>query len=184
VRVVDIGAKDIDFEALLAEMGHQYLDFLYMPVKAMHVLKIERAVRALGLQSQMMMSDGVASNVILEFKEDIRLLNGLLAVDVFSTRRKKTPYGQIMKSSFTKSFQEPGTTIAALGCEGMSYLLTAMQKCDDPTNRVCINSKIHSQENFIGFSGVFHIREDGKAERPVFINRIDDGTLTNLVKIY
>ncbi|WP_163339310.1 ABC transporter substrate-binding protein [Desulfopila sp. IMCC35008] len=184
VRVVGIGDQNIGYKELLEGLSPQEQNFFYMPIDASQVLQIEKATRELGMQPQVMVSDGVAGNILLQFEDDVTLLNGMMAVDVFSNNAKKTEYGRLMEKSFNENFQEPGTTLAALGCEGMSYLLMAMQKCGDSTDRECIKNKIRSHETFMGFSGAFRIKTNGKIERPVFINLIDDGKLKNIVKIY
>lgn len=184
IRVVGIGDEDVDYTGLLEGLTPQEQNFFYMPIDASQVLQIEKATRELGMQPQVMVSDGVAGNVLLQFKDDVRLLDGMMAVDVFSNNVQKNEYGRLMEDSFKENFHEPGTTLAALGCEGMSYLLTAMQKCGDATDRECIKNKIRSHETFIGFSGAFRIKTNGKIERPVFINLVDNGKLKNIVKIY
>jgi ABC-type branched-subunit amino acid transport system substrate-binding protein len=184
VLVIDIVGTQVDFTEIFNQVEPRYQNFFYSPVDANHVLQIEKTARELDLKPQMMVSDGVAGNVLLQFEEDVKLLNGMMAVDVFSTNAKKTDFGRLMAESFKQNFREPGTTFAALGCEGISYLAAVMQKCGDPTDKICISKTIRSYGIFVGFSGAFHVRMNGKVERPVYINLVENAKLRSLVKIY
>ena len=75
-------------------------------------------------------------------------------------------------------------TYTSLGAEGMSFLLGAMDRCGDSGDTACINSKLHNTNGFLGINSKITINTEGKAERPIFINRIVDGKLEFKVMVY
>ena len=184
VESVIFAGEGNDFEGLPRRLELSQPSFLYLPLGPEKVMAVEAAARKLDKKPQIMVSDGVLSLIILNFKQDRKLLNGMLAVDVYSTTRSRTNYGEKATATFKKSFKEPGTTITALGCEGTSLLLEAMDKCADSTNRECVNNKLRGNYPFEGFFGKIRIKQNGKIERPVFINLVRNGAMEKLVKIY
>jgi branched-chain amino acid transport system substrate-binding protein len=76
------------------------------------------------------------------------------------------------------------TAYSLLGVEGYALLLDAMNRCIDPTDRECINHQIRSTVNFTGFVGNITIGTDGKAERSLCINSIQNGLSKFIVKVY
>jgi branched-chain amino acid transport system substrate-binding protein len=71
-----------------------------------------------------------------------------------------------------------------MGLEGFSLLLEAMNRCDDPADRGCINRQIRSTTEFEGLMGKISIDSTGKAHRPVIINAIKNTHLKYIVKVY
>lgn len=184
VRIIDVPPGNPDLEQLITGLAEPFQSFFYAPVEAEAVLRIEKITRENDLAPRIMLSDGLLSWVLLAFEEDIRLLDGMLATDVYSTKPERTAYGRKMSEIFRKDFDQTGTTYTALGCEGTSYLLEALEMCSDNGDRSCIRDSIRSGEEFIGFAGGMRITSQGEAERPVYINRIVNGEMQSLVKIY
>ncbi len=59
-----------------------------------------------------------------------------------------------------------------------------MNRCAQPGDRECINAMIHRTDSFEGIIGRISIHADGKVERPLIVNRIKDGRLQFVVKVY
>ena len=72
----------------------------------------------------------------------------------------------------------------ALGAEGYAILLNAMNRCSDPADRECLNNQIRTTTNLIGVTGKITITSNGKAQRPFFINSIQDGLARFIIKVY
>jgi len=59
-----------------------------------------------------------------------------------------------------------------------------MDRCDNKTNRSCVNYMLRNTEEFDGLLGKIAIRDNGKAERPILVNVIEDQKMKFLVKVY
>ena len=174
-------------EALLASLKSlqiQKINFLYVPLEAKHVVTIARLLQQIDYHPVMIGSDGLQAMILLQYPEDLYLVNGMLATDPYSSTIAPTDYGKRMQRQFQKSFSRPGTVLAAQGAEGISIMLSAMNRCSDQSDRSCINKKLRSTRDFVGLFGKINIGEDGKAERPIFINTIDNSKLRSVVKVY
>jgi branched-chain amino acid transport system substrate-binding protein len=81
-------------------------------------------------------------------------------------------------------YEETRTAYAALGAEGYAILLNAMNRCSDPADRGCINRQIRSTTNFQGIIGNITIGPNGKSQRALIINSIQNGRSKFLFKVY
>ena len=115
-----------------------------------------------------------------EHKEQLELLNGLLATDFFHHTSRFTSFGLRVRKTYGGKL----TSYTVLSAEGFAILLDAMNRCDGAADRECINRQIRSTSNFEGFLGYISIDSDGKANRPLVINAIKDGELKYIVKVY
>ncbi len=159
-------------------------NFIYLPLDALTVIEFIKATRAINWNPQVMLSDNVFASVMLYHKEDIGLFEGLYAPDVYSRIMPQTEYGRKIRKIYKDNFEGITTSISGLGCEGTSILLSAMNRCDDPSDSKCVNLMLRNTDNFTGLFGKIHIHGDGKAERPIFINRIEGGIEKYVVKVY
>ena len=184
VDQVRITNKTDDFSKIVGGFRGRGIDFLYLPLTADQVIKIEQAVTKMGWNPQIMVSDGLLSQIHLQHRDDLDIVDGMLAIDVYSTGLPRTNYGRRASALFNKKFDEVGTTFTGLGCEGMSVLMAAIDQCEDPTDRACINRMLRSTNGFSGLFGKIFIGSSGKTERPVFVNSINNGKLEFVVKIY
>lgn len=184
--VIDLKSGKPDFSPFVDELKKKAIAFLYAPLGGEKVIALERATRDAGWHPQVMVSDGLLARMMLKYQDEMALVDGMLATDLYSTstRVQRTDYGNRITAHFRELFEEPGTSFTALGCEAVSAILTAMQKCTESGERACINRKLRSGEPFPGLLGQLRITRSGKAERPTFINTIEDGELILVVKIH
>jgi len=124
--------------------------------------------------------DGLLSTVLAKYKEKSRLLDGLLATDLYSYESSLTSYGKRV----TSLYKGKPTTYTALGVEGYAFLVDAMNRCNTPGDRSCINNMIRSTHDFKGIMGKISIGPNGKASRPLYINAIHGGKMKYIVKVY
>ena len=108
----------------------------------------------------------------------------MLATDPYSTVGAVTEYGLKIKEVFQENFDTPGTVLTGLGAEGGSILISAMNRCRGSVERSCINRMLRSTSDFTGILGKISIGRDGKVERPIFLNKIDNRQLRIVVKVY
>jgi hypothetical protein len=71
-----------------------------------------------------------------------------------------------------------------LGVEAYAILRGAMNQRASPASRDCVNSRIRSTRNYEGVMTKISIDADGNVIRPVFINSIEDVSLSFVVKVY
>ncbi len=168
----------------LESLQIQNINFLYVPLVAEHVLTIAQILQQMDYHPLMVGSDGLQAMILLQYPEDLHLVNGMLATDPYSTTTPFTDYGKKMGRQFQQSFSGQGTVLAAQGAEGTSIMIEAINRCPEQSDRLCINQKLRNTKNFTGLFGKISIGTDGKAERPIFINIIDNSTLRSVVKVY
>lgn len=184
VRNFNISSDQDDYIEILELIQEEGVNALYLPLEAKKILKINSAIETVEWDLTIMLSDTFLSKVLLQHKDSIHLINGMLVPGPYSTSFPSTKYGIKIKKIFETSFDAIATTGTGLACEGTSLLLAAIDRCENSSDRECINNSLRSTKDFIGIDGKIQIHEDGKAERPIFINLIENGKLNFAVKVY
>ncbi len=184
VTTVDLSGKDENYDDLIKYLQESNLEFIYLPVKASKVIVFEQAARLVDYHPQVMVSDGLLSQMMLGYAKNLNLIDGMLATDIYSTEVPLTDFGQVVRSKFKELFEDPGTTISALSCEGAAAAFMAVELCGDNPEKSCINLMLRSGKEFEGILGPIQINLEGKAERPVFINKIKNKELQFMLKVY
>ena len=179
-EVIDIREGEDNLVETLARVKQKDPELLYMPLGAKEVIAIMKAVKELGWDPRVMASDGLLATVFSQYAQQLRLLEGLLATEFFHHRSVGTGFGQRAR----KQHKGRATSYTAMGVEGFSILLDAMNRCTDPKDRDCVNRQIRSTTGFEGLMGKITIDVNGKAHRPVIINAIKNTRLKYIVKVY
>ncbi len=169
-----------DIADILKRVHDKGPELLYLPIDVIDVIRLRKEAEMLYWKPQLMASDGFISTAIARHKEDIDLLEGVLASDLFSNSAPLAPWGKRAKSRHKGRM----TGYAALGIEGYVFLRAAMNRCKDPVDRECINHRIRSTTNFTGLMGKISVDSQGKAHRPLMVNTIEDGRANFIVKVY
>jgi branched-chain amino acid transport system substrate-binding protein len=157
---------------------------LYLPISAKDLVRIIREVRKLTWKPKMMASDGLISTMLAQHNNEIDLVDGMLATDFFAHGMPLTPFGKRARDKYREKYKSTPTVYAALGVEGYAILLNAMNRCNDPADRECINNQIRSTTNFTGIIGNITIGPNGKAQRPLTINSIQGGRSKFIFKVH
>ena len=176
--------KDNDYKALLSNVRKHKPDLLYLPVNIHHAFAILQAIQSMGWYPECMTGEGLLAQALSHYPDDIHLFDGLLSIDFYSSTVPLTPYGKRAVREFKRLYGYRGNPFTALGVEGMDILRYAMNRCEIPNDRACVNDKIRDTKNFEGLMGRITIRPDGKAERPLIVNRIRGGKIYGVVKVY
>jgi branched-chain amino acid transport system substrate-binding protein len=184
IDIIEYPPKSKDLQEILIGLRDGGINFLYLPIHGSGVVEIEKICRTMGYDPNAMLSDGVLSRIILGNDNDFDLVEGMLATDVYTNVMITKNYGEKLRKVFDESFSAPKTTYTALGAEGMSILLGAMDGCGTSRDRQCIKRNLHGTSSFLGVNGTFSITAEGKAERPIFINKIVQGKLKFEVMVY
>lgn len=180
----NISSDQDDYIEILELIHEEGVNALYLPLEATKILKINSAIDAVKWDPTIMLSDTFLSKVLLQHQDSLHLINGMFVPGPYSTSFPSTKYGVKVNKIFETSFDAIATTGTGLACEGTSLLLAAIDRCEDSHDRECINNSLRSTHDFIGIDGKIQIHENGKAERPIFINLIKNGKLNFIVKIY
>jgi branched-chain amino acid transport system substrate-binding protein len=182
-EVVAVEAEKTAYDDLLPRLRDQKVQLLYLPVATEQVIAICKALHNMDWNPQVMGGDNFLNMVIAQQEQDFHYLDGFLATDLYSSTEEITPYGQRAAKIFRSLFQRNYSTLPASGFEGMAILLHAMNRCSAVKSK-CINTRLHETVEFEGIMGNISIRKNGKAERPLIINRIRGREMEFVVKVY
>ena len=180
---IDISGRPGDFLKILDQLQKNNVKFVYLPMEGHHAANFEQSVREMGFYPQAMVSDGVLSQLMLEYADNPNLLEGMLVTDIYANEVPLSDFGKSVSTKFNKLFNSPATTITALGCEGTHVALTAIEKCGKDPQNECINRMIRSGNEFEGILDPIVIGLDGNAQRPVYINKIRNKRLRFLLRV-
>jgi branched-chain amino acid transport system substrate-binding protein len=179
---------DESYQDKLQAMRDKGTELLYLPVKPKDVVAIKNAARKIDWQPEVMASDGLVATIINDYADDAALLEDIYAIDFFSTDDKdlqKSSYSEkIMRLYYSTRDADKATSYTALGVESYLVIKNAMNHCDKPGDRICLNRMLRETKNFEGLVGKISILENGKAERPLIVNKISGGELLFVVKVY
>lgn len=173
----------VDLPATLEWLKQQKTDIIYLPVQAEALLNLAQAAQKIGWAAQSIGSDGLLSHFLLTQKEDINLIDGIMATNVYSSEILVTETGKKAIAAYESLFDDEGTTFAALGIEGMILLEKTMNTCPEPINAQCLVDTLQSGITFQGLMTDITITPEGKAVRPVYINGIRGGRLIFIAKV-
>jgi hypothetical protein len=127
-----------------------------------------------------MVSGGLFSKMMLEFRGNLEVHNGVLATGIFTSEVALSKFGKAVKGKVRVTSDTPSTTPTAIGCEGGAHRHRKISRI--PQNE-CVNRMIRSSREFEGVQESFTIDLDGKVQRPVYINRINNERLRFLLKV-
>jgi branched-chain amino acid transport system substrate-binding protein len=181
---ISLTEETVDITDAIKTVRNHNPELIYLPINVRDVIRVVKAVRELDWTPMMMGGDGLISTMLAQHKEEIDLAEGMLATDFFSHGMPLTPFGERARARYRDQYEEPRTAHAALGVEGYVILLDAMNRCNDPVDRECINKQIRSTTNFSGITGNVTIGPNGKARRPLCINSIQNGRSKFIYKVY
>jgi branched-chain amino acid transport system substrate-binding protein len=181
---ISLTEETADLSKIIKRVYDHTPELLYLPISAKDLLRIVREVRKLHWKPKMMGSDGLISTMLAEHNNEIDLVDGMLATDFFAHGMPLTPFWKRVRDKYFKTYEGTATTYASLGAEGYAILLNAMNQCNDPTDRECINNHIRSTTNFKGIIGNITIGPNGKAQRPLCINSLQNGRSKFIFKVY
>ena len=168
----------------LESLKNKNISLLYLPLDADNAVATARLLDAINWKPIILGSDMLQATILLQHQESLDLFDGMLATDPYTTLSPQTNYGKSVAKLYRKSFESPGTVLAAAGCEGASIMFSAINRCQNSEDKSCINSMLRTTHDFLGIFGKISIKENGKSERAIFINTINGRHLQVVVKVY
>jgi branched-chain amino acid transport system substrate-binding protein len=182
--VILISSDPVDYNATLSRLRDQGVQLLYLPMVVEDVVTVSRELENMNWSPEVMVGDSLLSNVIAQQQTETPYLDGFLTIEMYSSTIEATPYGKKASKVFRSLFKTRNSIHSGAGFEGMAILLDAMNRCHNPAESVCINDKLHDTVDFKGIMGKITIHANGKAERPLILNRIHEDKLEFVVKVY
>ena len=172
-----ISSGDKDFKAIASQIASLNPDIVYVPAYHPEASLLVRQARQIGVKSAFGSGDGVSNDAFLELAGNAS--EGYLYTDVFDSQNPNTEVSKNFIAQYSKSKGDtniPGFT--ALGADAYLLLVDAMNRCDNPSDPICINQKIKNTQKFEGVSGYINIDGKGNAVRSVVIKEIKGGKST------
>jgi branched-chain amino acid transport system substrate-binding protein len=174
VKKIKITSGDKDFKAVVSQIKETNPDFMFLPLYHPEASMIARQSKQLGLEKPMFSGDGVANQTFIDLGGDS--VNGYMFTDFFDYTNPPSQTSADFVAFHKKEIgKEEVNSFTALGADTYNVLLSAMNRCDDPTNSICVNKEIKKTKDFDGVSGKISINAEGNATRSAVIKEIKDG---------
>jgi len=174
VKKIKVTSGDKDFKAVVSQIKQINPDFMFLPLYHPEASMITRQSKQLGLNKPMFSGDGVANQTFIDLGGDS--VEGYMFTDFFDSTN---PPSKTSADFVTFHEKETGNkemnSFTALGADTYNILIDAMNRCEDPTNSICINEQIKKTTDFDGVSGKISINQEGNATRSAVIKEIRNG---------
>jgi branched-chain amino acid transport system substrate-binding protein len=147
---------------------------MFLPLYHPEASMITRQSKQLGLNKPMFSGDGVANQTFIDLGGDS--VEGYMFTDFFdSTNPPSKTSADFVTSHEKETGNKEMNSFTALGADTYNILIDAMNRCEDPTNSVCVNNEIKKTVDFDGVSGKISINSEGNATRSAVIKEIKKG---------
>ena len=185
IEHVIVEPKTTVLNKVLEKLKAGNVQLIYLAVSSEMVIRLARTMEEIGWKPKIMGSDGLMAHIVLKHRNDIYLVEGMMATDFYSSSQPKTEYSRKAWKFLKKHFSSAQlTTYTGLGCEGTSIFLHAVDRCENKKDRECVNNRLRDTQGIDGLLGKIAIHENGKAERPIFVNIIKNQKMEFLVKVH
>ena len=174
VKKIKVTSGDKDFKAVVSQIKKINPDFMFMPLYHPEASMIARQAKQLGLVKPMFSGDGVANQTFINLGGDA--LEGYMFTDFFDyTNPPSKTSSDFINFHKKETGKDEMNSFTALGADTYNILIDAMNRCEDPTNSICINEQIKKTTAFDGVSGLISINKEGNATRSAVIKEIKNG---------
>lgn len=174
LKEISITSGDKDFKAVVSQIKKLNPDFIFIPTYHPEASMIARQAKQLGLEKPMFSGDGVANQTFIDLGGDS--VNGYMYTDFFDYTN---PPSQTSKDFVAFHKKDTGkaevNSFTALAADTYNILVDAMNRCENPTDSVCINKELKKTKNFDGVSGTISLDKKGDATRSAVIKIIKNG---------
>jgi branched-chain amino acid transport system substrate-binding protein len=94
IRHVTTEPGQEDLHEIVNNLRDKNVELLYLVVRPEQVIRIVRAIRATGWKPKLVGSDGLGSAILLQHKNDIELVRGMMVTDFYNIDLPETQYGR------------------------------------------------------------------------------------------
>ncbi|RXJ68191.1 branched-chain amino acid ABC transporter substrate-binding protein [Halarcobacter ebronensis] len=173
---IKVTSGDKDFKAVVSQIKQLNPDFMFLPLYHPEASMIARQSKQLGVNKPMFSGDGVANQTFIDLGGDA--VEGYMFTDFFDyTNPPSKTSADFVAFHEKETGKKEVNSFTALGADTYNILIDAMNRCEDPTDSVCINQKIKETKNFDGVSGMISIDKEGNSTRSAVIKEIKDGKM-------
>lgn len=173
-KKIKVTSGDKDFKAVVSQIKQINPDFMFLPLYHPEASMIARQSKQLGLDKPMFSGDGVANQTFIDLGG--KSVEGYMFTDFFdSTNPPSKTSADFVAFHEKETGNKEMNSFTALGADTYNILIDAMNRCEDPTNSICINEQIKKTTNFDGVSGKISINAEGNATRSAVIKEIKSG---------
>lgn len=174
IQKIKISSGDKDYKNVVNQIKKANPEFMFLPLYHPEASMIARQANQSGLKKPMFSGDGVANETFIALGANA--VEGYMYTDFFdSLNPPSKTSAEFIAYHKKETGQDKVTSYTALGADTYNVLIDAMNRCEDPTNSVCINEEIKKTKNFDGVSGKISIDNQGNASRSVVIKEIKNG---------
>ncbi|RXJ88892.1 branched-chain amino acid ABC transporter substrate-binding protein [Arcobacter sp. CECT 8983] len=174
LKKIRVTSGDKDFKAVVSQIKSLNPDFMFLPLYHPEASMIARQAKQLGLDKPMFSGDGVANQTFIDLGGES--IEGYMFTDFFDyTNPPSQTSAEFIKFHEKETGKKEVNSFTALGADTYNILIDAMNRCEDPTDSICINNEIKKTTNFDGVSGKITINSEGNATRSAVIKEIKNG---------
>lgn len=174
IKKIKVTSGDKDFKAAVSQIKAANPDFMFLPLYHPEASMIARQAKQVGLNKPMFSGDGVANQTFIDLGG--KSVEGYMFTDFFDYSAPPTAKSKDFLAKYeAKTGKKEMNSFTALGADTYYLMLDAMNRCDDPTDSICINKMIKSTKDFEGVSGMINMDESGNATRSAVIKEIVNG---------
>ncbi len=172
-----ISSGDKDFKAIASQIGSANPNIVYAPIYHPEAALLVRQARQIGLKTLFASGDGVSNDTFVELSGGAA--EGYLYTDAFDAANPPTQLSRDFLAANTQKSGGAGVSgFTALGADAYFLMVDAMNRCEDPSDKECVNTKIKETKDFEGVSGIINIDKKGNAVRSIVVKEIKDGKAT------
>jgi branched-chain amino acid transport system substrate-binding protein len=174
VKTIRISSGDKDFKAVVSQVKSINPDMIFLPIYHPEASMFARQAKEIGLTQPMFSGEGVANPTFLELGG--KSVNGYMFTDTFDSSNPPTKRSEEFLKVYEDEYKKSEVAgFTALGADSYFIIVDAMNRCDDPSDGVCVNKMIKETKNFEGVSGVINMTPSGDAIRSAVIKIVEDG---------
>ncbi len=170
---VFINSGDVDFNAQVSTIKAAHPSIIsftgYYPEAALLV----RQAKAIGLDVPFIGGDGVGFPQLIKIGG--KATEGFLYSDHFNEAAATSKVAKAYVKAFHAKYNKVPDSMGALLADAYNMALAAMNKCENPQNKICVNNNIRNTKNFQGVTGVINIDKNGNAIKSAVINVVKNG---------
>lgn len=174
VKTIRVSSGDKDFKAVVSQVKTLNPDMIFLPIYHPEASMFARQANEIGLNVPMFSGDGVANPTFLELGGSA--VNGYMFTDTFDSSNPPTSRSKDFLKAYEVEYKKSEVAgFTALGADSYFIIVDAMNRCDDPSDGVCVNKMIKDTKNFEGVSGIINMTPSGDAVRSAVIKVVEDG---------
>lgn len=168
-REFNINTGDVDFSHIVLNLKPTDVVFFSGYYKELALLV--RKMSSLDMNNVIVGGDAIGFS-------DIYTIGGKASDNVyFSAQFNPEGATNIFITEYLKKYKDEPETFSALSYDAYNIMLHAINRCATVTS-TCINTGIHTLDNYIGVSGAITIDINGNAKKDVIINKFNSGKIT------